>query len=348
MQVRLFCLLAWTFMMLPKPSDNITVAVDGTGGDEGACTVAGALKLALQRYPALKFLIFGPKSLHDDVIKAGVDSKHYEFIRADITIPQDEEPKKVLKLRQGSAMAMALKAVKEGRAQAVVSGGGTGPLVTLARHILGTIGHLHPALCARMPKGEGEIFLMLDLGANSQGSFRDLTGFARLGAAAACCVLNTASPSIALLNVGTEAGKGPLHVRQARDMLASLNDLNFKGFIEADRIFRGDVDVIVTDGFTGNIALKAAEGVAGIYAAASCRQNQKSFADSGQLNWLQPWKYNGSLLLGVNGIVVKSHAGAKEEAVAAAMAAAAVAVEKNLVERIKSSSYLKDCYNTPL
>ncbi len=326
-------------MLLKQPVD-ITVAIDGTGGDRGSRAIVGAVRFALTLYPGLKLIIFGPSSLQEDLIKEKVDDKRYEFVNAPQGIPQDEDPRRVLKFRLRSAMALAIEAVKEGKAQAVVSGGGTGPLVTLSRHILGSLPGLRPALCARMPAGANKFSLMLDLGANARAQAQDLYGFAKLGSAACECLIGVENPRVAVLNVGTEQGKGPALIREARDLIGSNRNLNSEGFIEANHIFKGDVDVIVTDGFTGNIALKAAEGVAGIYSQVT--GIKKFFSKLSHPEWLLPWQYNGSVLLGVNGIVIKSHASAGEEAMAIAMVEAAKAVEANLFESMKTSIYLKD------
>ena len=139
-----------TYMTKQK---EIVVAIDGTGGDRGFLPVVNAVRFALALYPSLKLIIFGPSDLSSSLAKADVDAKRYEFRLAPQNIPQDEDPKEVLAGYRKSAMRLAVEAVKNGEAQAVVSGGGTGPFVVLCRHILGTIGRVRPALCARMPSG---------------------------------------------------------------------------------------------------------------------------------------------------------------------------------------------------
>lgn len=313
---------------------NVIVAVDGTGGDNDSTrNIVGAALFALTLYPHLKLIIFGSEKLEDGLKKARLPDGRWEFRLAPLTIPQDETPRKVLEGYSNAAMRQAIECVKNQEADAMVSSGGTGPLVTLSRHILGTAGKIRPALCAKMPSGPGRFSLMLDLGANSSFHSSDLYDFARLGSAAARISLNIGEPRISVLNVGSEQGKGNAVVREARDLIRENRHLYCQGFIEANRIFSGDTDVIVTDGFTGNVALKAAEGVARIFGQGAGLR--KFFARLARPEWLMPWQYNGSLLLGVRGIVVKGHASAAEQSVAVAMVEAARAAEKNLSAAIE-------------
>ncbi|MCR5084611.1 MAG: phosphate acyltransferase [Succinivibrionaceae bacterium] len=310
---------------------SCTVAVDATGGDDHSPqSVVGAVRFALSLNPSLRLIVYGPPSFRDEVISAAArvpggstrkGALRLEFREAPESIPQDESPRAVLEGYPRAAMRLAIESVRAGEAQAVVSAGGTGPLVTLSRHILGTIGRLRPALAARMPSGPGRFALMLDLGANASCGAADLHDFARLGQAAARVALGIASPRVALLNVGTEQGKGNRLIHEARDLMRADAALSFQGYLEANRIFRGDADVIVTDGFTGNVALKAAEGVAGIFGAQG--GIKRFFARLSRPEWLLPWQYNGSWLLGVRGVVVKSHGSAGVEALAVAMTEAA-------------------------
>ncbi|MBQ9275460.1 MAG: phosphate acyltransferase [Succinivibrio sp.] len=314
--------------------NSITVALDGTGGDPSSTRgIVRAVTFALTMYPAMKLLIFGSSQLEADLLRANVSPKRFELRLAPQGIPQDEEPRRVLKRYTRSALWQAISAVKEGAADAVISGGGTGPIVTLARHILGTYPHMRPALCARMPSGPGHFSLMLDLGANSSCDARALADFAILGQECCRVLLGNADPRVTLLNVGSERDKGNELIRHARDLMEQERRLNFMGYLEADRIFTGDADVIVTDGFTGNVALKAAEGVAGVFTHVS--GIKKLFAKWARPEWLLPWQYNGSLLLGVNGVVVKSHGSAGEEALAVAMVEAARNAELKLSEQIR-------------
>lgn len=319
----------------------ITVALDGTGGD-CACLngFAKAVEFALTLYPHMKIIVFGPNTLQDSLSKIRCDQDRVSFVEAPMSIPQDEDPRAVLVGFKQSAMRLCLEAVKQGKADAMVSAGGTGPLVVLSRHILGTFVNIHPALCSRLPAGGNKRYaLMLDMGANAHSNAKDLYDFARLGTAAAKILLDNPHPHTAVLNIGTEEEKGNLQVRQARDLIKADELLWSDGFLEPNRIFCGDVDVIVTDGFTGNVALKAAEGVARIFTHGSFLK--KMLAKMSWPSWLIPWQYNGSLLLGVDGVVVKSHADAPEQALAVAIVEAARAVKLQLLKKMKADTLLQ-------
>lgn len=313
---------------------TVTVALDGTGGDNvDPKSVASAVRFALILNPNLKVLVFGGQQLRQALIHEKIDAKRYSFISAPECVPQDEEPRKVLEGYYGSAMRKAIEAVKEGQADVAVSSGGTGPLVAMSRHILGCIEHIRPALCARLPAGPNKFCLMIDLGANSQCKSSDLLSFAKLGHAAYKLLYSESHPRVSILNVGTELNKGSTFVKEGRDLISKCRGLNFCGFIEADRIFCDETDIIVTDGFTGNVALKAAEGVAKAFLDAP--GIKKFFSKLARPDWLIPWQYNGSMLLGVNGLVIKSHASAGKEAVAVALAGASKLASLNLIENMR-------------
>lgn len=325
--------------LIKVPSKLYTVALDGTGGDRNRLAgIPRAVGFALTMYPDMKLLVFGSQELASDLKKADLDHSRLECRIAPQSIPQDENPRRVLENYPHAAMRQAVEAVKSGEAAAVVSAGGTGPLVALSRHLLGTIGSLHPALCARIPAGKDRYGLMLDLGANAQSSAKDLYDFARLGTAAARVLLQNSQPRTAILNIGSERGKGSELVQNAFDLISSDPRLYTEGFVEANRLFCGEADIIVTDGFSGNIALKAAEGVARIFTHGPMLK--RMFAKMAWPDWLTPWQYNGSLLLGVNGIVVKSHANALQEALAVAMVEAARAAKSGLYEAMVNDELL--------
>lgn len=360
------------------------VALDGTGGDHlDTRPVVDAVRFAMAMYPNLDLIVFGSSQLEQDLIKAGVQQDRYEFRLAQQRIPQDETPRAVLQNYSHAAMTQAIACVRAGEADSMISSGGTGPLVTLARHILGVqrLGPkrsafkakiaqelglssaiarfamhskniedvtgdglntnlaqlqgapVRPCFAARIPVGSNRFALMLDLGANASCQPWDLYDFACLGQAWAQISLGIDAPRISLLNVGTELGKGNSLIQQARDFVAADRSLQFTGFIEGNRVFRDDADVIVTDGFTGNIALKAAEGVADLYAGMSGLK--RFFGKLARPEWLLPWQYNGSVLLGVNGLVIKSHASAGTEALAVAVVEAARAAQAALATNMQ-------------
>lgn len=322
-------------------ANPVTIALDGTGGDNRQDhSVVKAVSFALNMCHQLHIMVFGPKSLEQELKKSNLDLERVSFRLAPQSIPQDESPRKVIEEYEQSAMKKGLYAVKNGEALAFVSGGGTGPLVSLSRHILGTISDFRPALAAKIPSRKGSFSVMLDLGANATSNAQDLYGFALLGKAYAELCLNVVNPKVAILNVGSERNKGSKTIRDVRYLLESDINVNLKGYIEANKIFSGDADVIVTDGFTGNVALKSAEGVAYIFTHGDGLK--KFFAKLAWPNWLTPWQYNGSPLLGVKGIVIKSHASAKDEALACAIVEAVNAVKVSLASSIEQKlSYKK-------
>lgn len=340
-------------------SERTVVALDGTGGDnKDTRPVVDAVRFAKAMYPGLYLIIFGSSQLKNDLIKAQVDPSYYEFRLAQQVIPQDEEPRSVIKNYSNSAMFKAIECVKNHEANSMISSGGSGPLVTLSRHILGLqklsdarikfknrhnisarFGQVRPCFAARVPVGPDRFALMMDLGANANCKGHDLYDFACLGSAFAKISLQLDAPRIALLNVGTEMSKGSVMIKQAKQYLEQDRNLHFTGFIEANRIFCDDADVIITDGFTGNVALKAAEGVADIYANSTGLK--KFFGKMARPDWLLPWQYNGSVLLGVNGLVIKSHASAGKEALAVAVVEAARAAHASLASQVQNELLLK-------
>lgn len=330
------------------------VALDGSGGDnKDTRPVVEAVRFAMAMYPSLYLIIFGTTQLKNDLLKAQVDVTRYEFRLAQQVIAQDEPMRSVIKNYSNSAMYKALECVKNKEADSMISSGGTGPLVTLARHLLGVQklsakciklkernhiasrdGLVRPCFAARIPVAPERFALMMDLGANANCQSHDLYDFALLGHAFAKLSLELDSPRIALLNVGTEMGKGSMMIRQARHYLEQERAVQFTGFIEANRIFCDDADIIITDGFTGNIALKAAEGVADLYANGTGMK--KFFSKMARPQWLLPWQYNGSVLLGVNGLVIKSHASAGKEALAVAVVEAAKVAHAQLSSKMQA------------
>lgn len=262
-----------------------------------------------------------------------MDKDRYEFYSAPECIAQDEDPRKVLEGYRNSAMRKAIEAVADGKASVAISSGGTGPLVVLSRHILGVLPNMRPALCARIPGGKDKFSFMLDLGANAVCNAKDLHSFARLGHAAYKSIYNENSPRVSILNVGTERNKGNAVVRGARDLIEQDKMLNAYGFVEGDRLFTSDADVIVTEGFTGNVALKAAEGVAKLFLDRSGIKGV--FSKLARPDWLIPWQYNGSVLLGVQGLVIKGHGSAGADAVGVALHEAYNYASMNLINSIK-------------
>jgi glycerol-3-phosphate acyltransferase PlsX len=271
-----------------------------------------------------------------------------EIVHAPEVIKGDEKPSAALRRAKITSMGVAIDLVKQGRAAAAVSSGNTGALMAMAKVSLRTMkGIDRPALAGLMPSLGPNDTVVLDLGANTECDARNLMQFAVMGAAYARTQLDLASPRVALLNIGTEDQKGTGEIRDAAQALrdATHLPLTFVGFIEGDKLSRGDVDVIVCDGFSGNIALKTAEGTARFVADllrrafSSSMRSKIGFLISRPAtellrHHLDPNNHNGAVFLGLNGLVVKSHGGANEVGVAKAIAVAAKSVRDDLARKI--------------
>ena len=333
-------------MSLPR------IAVDAMGGDEGVRVMIEGAALARRRHDRFKFLLVGDEPR----IKAALD-KHpnlrgaSEILHAADVISGEDKPSQALRRAKTTSMGMAINAVKSGDAGAAVSGGNTGALMAIAKLALRTMpGIDRPALAGLLPTlGDNDV-VMLDLGANTDCDARNLVQFAIMGAAYARVVAGREAPRVRLLNIGTEEIKGTDVVRDAAAVLkASAAELSiaFDGFTEADKLCRGDIDVVVTDGFSGNIALKSVEGTARFVADLLRRGFSSSIRSKfGFLiskpatdllrHHLDPNNHNGAVFLGLNGIVVKSHGSANATGVANAVAVTARLLEENVTMRISA------------
>ncbi|GGB86911.1 phosphate acyltransferase [Novosphingobium endophyticum] len=331
-------------MSLPR------IAVDAMGGDEGVRVMIEGAALARRRHDRFKFLLVGDETR----IKAALE-KHpnlrssSEILHSDGVISGEDKPSQALRRAKGTSMGLAIAAVKAGDAGAAVSAGNTGALMAISKVTLRTMpGIDRPALAALLPTlGDNDV-IMLDLGANTECDSRNLVQFAVMGAAYARVALGREQPRVRLLNIGTEEIKGTDLLRDAAATLkAAAKDLSmsFDGFTEADKLCRGDVDVVVTDGFSGNIALKSVEGTARFVADllrrgfTSSLRSKIGFLISRPAtellkHHLDPNNHNGAVFLGLNGIVVKSHGGANAAGVANAVAVTARLLEENVTERI--------------
>jgi len=331
-------------MSLPR------IAVDAMGGDEGVRTMVAGAALARRRHDRFKFLLVGDEPR----IKAALESHPNlraasEILHCDDVVSGEEKPSQALRRAKTTSMGLAINAVKAGEAGAAVSGGNTGALMAMAKLALRTMpGIDRPALAALLPTlGDNDV-IMLDLGANTECDTRNLVQFAVMGAAYARVVTDRDAPRVRLLNIGTEETKGTDALRDASNLLRAAADdlaISFDGFTEADKLCRGDVDVVVTDGFSGNIALKAVEGTARFVADLLKRAFTSSIRSKfGFLvsrpatellkHHLDPNNHNGAVFLGLNGIVVKSHGSASAAGVANAVAVTARLLEENVTERI--------------
>lgn len=296
------------------------IALDAMGGDFGPSVIIPAAASALEKQDSLKFLIFGDQKVVQPFLNQHEKLKNScELIHTDIAISSHDKPSSALRKGKGSSMRLAIEAVKEGKAHGVVSAGNTGALMVMAKLILKSLsGISRPAIASVMPTQKGKT-VMLDLGANLECDAEILTQFAVLGSVYAHVVQGIANPLVGLLNIGTEEMKGHGEIRAAADVLSNVKfPGRYYGFIEGDDITKGTVDVVVTDGFTGNVALKTAEGVGKLTKHFLTEAFKSSpLAIIGYLfsmgaikkmkDKVDPRHYNGGMFLGVNGICVKSH-----------------------------------------
>ena len=329
-------------------SNSTTIAVDGMGGDNGPEVIVPGLALALERQPELKFLLYGDEKRISPLLDKFAKLKAATTIHhTDIAISMDEKPSAALRRgRHGASMWLAIQAVKAGEASVIVSAGNTGALMVMAKIVLRSMpGVPRPAMAAIWPTTRGQS-IVLDVGANIGAVATHLVGFAVMGEAMARSVFGLKRPTVGLLNVGVEEAKGLEEVKEAARLIRESDlPLEYGGFIEGTDIGKGTVDVVVTEGFTGNIALKTAEGTA-IQFGAFLKQALSStlmskigyFFARGAFRAvrekLDPNNNNGAVLLGLNGIVVKSHGGANEFGFASAISLASHMAGNQLIERI--------------
>jgi glycerol-3-phosphate acyltransferase PlsX len=325
------------------------IAIDAMGGDSGiAVTLSGAAR-ARRTDSSLRFVLFGDeKQLIAEIEKHRSLQGAVEVVHAPETIASTEKPSQAIRRARTTSLGMAINAVKEGRTDAAVSGGNTGAMMAMAKLALRTMpGIDRPALAALLPSLGDHDLVMLDLGANTECDAQNLVQFAVMGAAYARTVLGLSKPRVKLLNIGTEELKGTDELKEAAAQLRDANylPLRFDGFTEGDQLSRGNVDVVVTDGFSGNIALKTAEGTARFVtdllrrAFKSSLRSKAGFALSKPaLNLLKvhldPNNHNGAVFLGLNGLVVKSHGGATAKGVANALGVAARMVRNDITRKI--------------
>ncbi|MGH6670973.1 MAG: phosphate acyltransferase PlsX [Xanthobacteraceae bacterium] len=332
--------------------DKVRIALDAMGGDHGpAVTVAGA-GLFLRRHPESEFLFFGDAAAVAPLLDADPQLKAASRLtHTEVAVRMDAKPSQALRYgRWKSSMWLAIAAVKKGDADLALSGGNTGALMAMAKFELKMLpGIERPAIAALWPTLRGES-IVLDLGASIGADAEHLVDLAVMGAATARILFGLERPTVGLLNIGVEEVKGLEPVREAGRILREekLPNLDYQGFVEGDDIGRGKVDVVVTEGFAGNIALKAAEGTArqmGEYI-----RNAMSRSLSARIGYLfarsalrelkariDPRRSNGGVFLGLNGIVIKSHGGTDAEGFAAAITLGHGVVREKLLTKITSA-----------
>jgi len=330
-------------------ADRLTISLDGMGGDHAPDIVVTGAAIARERLPNAYFLLFGDEARLRPLVEAQpLLAGCVEIRHTDVAISNGDKPSAALRNGKQSSMRLAIEAVKSGEASCTVSAGNTGALMAMAMFGLRTLpGIDRPAICSVLPTMNGES-CMLDLGANVECSAENLVQFAVMGEVFARTVLGLAKPTIGLMNIGVEELKGNEEVKAAANTIRNSNlPIEFKGFVEGDDISKGTVDVIVTDGFTGNVALKTVEGTSKLISTFIRETFQSSllakigylFAsrsiDKLRLR-LDPRRYNGAVFLGLNGIVVKSHGGTDGIGFANAIGVAADMAVHGFIDAMKA------------
>jgi len=331
---------------------TITLAVDAMGGDHGPSVTIPASINALSKYDQLHIILVGDKELiQTELQKNKYTNTRLSIQHASEVVEMDESPQSALKNKKDSSMRVAINLIKEEKAQACVSAGNTGALMATARYVLKMLpGIDRPAIASSLPSQKGTTY-MLDLGANTDCTAENLLQFAVMGAMLVSSVTGNPKPSIGLLNIGSEDIKGNEVVKQAGELLRrSL--INFYGNVEGNDIFKGTTDVVVCDGFVGNVALKSAEGIAqlmGRFLTQEFKRNwiTKSMAFVSLLvlnrfkKRLDPRRYNGASFLGLKGIVIKSHGGADSYSFFYAIRTAIEESKNNVLENIQKQLELE-------
>jgi glycerol-3-phosphate acyltransferase PlsX len=327
-----------------------SIAVDVMSGDRGAPECVPGVLRALAADPALEVILVGKPEIIEPAL-AGADGAlraRASVFPAATVVGMSEHPRDAIRRRKDSSMRLAIDLVKDGRAAAMVSAGNTGALTAMAHFVLKTVGPVERApIMSSVPARDGGHTHMLDLGANSKATAIQLAQFATMGSIVARDVFGIANPRVGLLNIGEEETKGHELVQDAHELIRA-GGVNYLGFVEGNNIFDGTVDVVVTDGFTGNVALKTMEGLAKLIV----EQMRAEFTRdplskiSGLLAGpvlrrvgvgLDPRRYNGACMVGLTGVVVKSHGSADAMAFAQAIATAAAAMRRGLPAAIANA-----------
>lgn len=329
--------------------NSLRIAVDAMGGDNGPRVTVPAALDALLQVPNLVVTLVGDKA----VIGKQLENKSFDSSRliikpASEVVGMDEPPAHALRNKKDSSMRVALNTVKDNEADACVSAGNTGALMVIARYVLKMLSGVdRPAIMSPLPSIKDDVY-MLDLGANVSCHAEHLFQFAIMGYEAISAVSTKPRPTVGLLNVGTEAIKGTDQIKQAAAALSKIEGINYYGFVEGDDIFKGTVDVVVCDGFVGNVALKVSEGLAQMMLHYTKKCFNKNILTKlagliakpvlkSLVNTFDPGKYNGGSLLGLQGVVIKSHGSANKAAFTRAILAACSEVKNNVPTRIGES-----------
>ena len=324
----------------------VTVAVDCMGGDHGPSVTLPACRQFLAQYPRAQLLLVGlPESL------SGFSHPRATVLAATEVVEMDDPLEVALRRKKDSSMRVAIEQVRDGRAQVAVSAGNTGALMAIARYVLKTMDGIdRPAIAGQMPNAKGGGTTMLDLGANVDSTPEHLLQFALMGSALVSVLSGIEKPSVGLLNIGEEAIKGGEVIKKSGELLrsaANSGDLNFYGNVEGNDIFKGTTDIVVCDGFVGNVALKASEGLAAMVSQFLKKSFSRNIftklagifaypALTGFKKLVDHRRHNGAALLGLRGLVFKSHGSADELAFLVALSRAYDAADHDLLARVQS------------
>ena len=321
----------------------VKIAVDMMGGDDAPGIVLDAVKKAVEDFKDLEIILFGDESQYN------LSHEQIEFRHCTEKIEMEDEPVRAIKRKKDSSMVKMAEAVKSGEADGCVSAGNTGALMSAGLFIVGRIkGVARPALVVTLPTTDGKGFVFLDVGANADAKAEHLLQYAQLGNIYAQKIRGIQNPSVSLLNIGTEAAKGNSLTKKAYNLFEKNQSFNFTGNIEAKTLMDGNVDVVVTDGYTGNMVLKNLEGTAksigkmlketimssfkNKLAGAVLKKDLETFAKKMDYS-----EYGGSVLLGLDGTVVKAHGSSNAKAFYSAIKQAKIAGEENIVQIMKDT-----------
>ena len=328
-------------------TNSIHLSLDAMGGDNAPQIIVDGAAQSKIRYPDVKFSFFGNKNKLLPLVSSLKTLKDSQIIHTDEIISANQKPSIAVRKGKNSSMGLAIQSVKTGQTDAIVSAGNTGALMAMTKLFLRPIeGITRPAIAAYFPTIRGES-CMLDLGANIECDAKNLVQFAFMGQAFANIVMGVNNPTISLLNIGEEEQKGLDYIKEASQILTKLKDqINYTGFIEGDKIAQGISDVIIADGFSGNVSLKTAEGTALL--VTSYLKKALSSSLSSKIGYLfakraindfklqmDPRKYNGAVFLGLNGVAVKSHGGTDAFGFANAICVAIDMVKYNFISDLK-------------
>ncbi len=325
------------------------------GGDHGPSVVVPACVNALKKYSNLKLILVGKQKVIEEHLGKGdalLQNGRLEIQDASQVVGMDESPAHALRSKKNSSMRIAINLVKEGNAQACVSAGNTGALMATARFVFKMLpGIDRPAILFPLPTKTGVVYV-LDLGANVECHADHLFQFAVMGSVLVKAVHGIARPKVGLLNVGAEAIKGTEPVKRAAELLNAVKEINYIGFVEGNDLFKDTADVIVCDGFVGNVALKASEGVVKMIASVAKEEFKRNwFTKIAALISLpvmstlkkrfDPNRHNGASLLGLQGVAIKSHGGANTAAFTKAIKVAMLEAEKRVPDKIREEVMLR-------